>query len=202
VEDWIIGMTLALIIIISSWLALSRRKQVEKKVEAWSELAQRTGLTYGPGYSVRGEYRSRVLRQTLESEVIGPPWTLISLNVKNNTGFSLAIQVMRIFNHGSQIPEISSGNPDFNNRFRVTGLPWEFVRASGDLIVHSDPHLLAWMMRIDCSIKLDGENLLWSQNSELTDVDDQFALLNLLCDIAELAERMGNEATSLTAGTG
>lgn len=43
------------------------------------------------------------------------------------------------------------------------------------------------------SVELTGEHLTCEQNGELTNVDDQISLLNLLCDMAELAEEMGSD---------
>jgi hypothetical protein len=95
--------------------------------------------------------------------------------------------------------EISSGNLGFDRRFSVTGSPHEYLQGAVDLIVQSDPHLFAWILRNFPSVELKGERLVCDQNAELTNVDDQIALLNLLCDMAELAEKMGSESTGSDA---
>lgn len=87
-------------------------------------------------------------------------------------------------------PEFPSANQDFDRHFSVIGSPHQYVQEAVDLIVRSDQHLLAWIMRSFPSIELKGENLFCSQNSELTNSDDQMALLTLLCDLAELTEKM------------
>jgi hypothetical protein len=205
-EDWIIGVLLAFFLIIPCWLALSRRNEVQKQVDAWLEVSQRTGLTFDPNIfnipkvpyhypGLRGEYRDRSLTVKLfgDSERNEPPNTFITIDLKHQASFSLSIQARRVLDYIYKTTEFPSANQDFDRRFSVRGSPHEYVQEAVDLIVRSDPPLLAWIMRSFPYIELKGENLFCSQNSELTNLDDQIALLNLLCDLAELAEKIGRD---------
>lgn len=205
-ENWIIGVLLALFLIVPCWLALSRRKEIQKQVDCWPELAQRTGLTFDPNIfnipkglyhypGLRGEYRDHSLTVKLfgDSERNDPPNTFITIELQNRASFSLSIQAMRVLDYVNKTTEFPSANQDFYSRFSVIGLPREYVQGVVDLIAKCDPHLLAWIMRSFPSIELKSQNLVCSQNGELTNVDDQRALLNLLCDLAELAEKMGSD---------
>ena len=196
-EDWITGVILALFIIILCWLALSRRQEVQKQINAWPELALRTGMTYTPGYSVHGEYRGRCLSLIFDRELIGST-TRISLDVLNSFRCSLFIQAKSVLDYIRKNAEVSSGNQEFDRHFSVTGSPRQYAQGAVNLIVHSDSHLLAWIMQKSPSVELKGEHLGCDQNGELTNVDDQLALLNLLCDLAELAEEMESDDVKLS----
>jgi hypothetical protein len=214
-EDWIIGVLFALFIIIPCWLALARRKETEKQVNAWPELALRTGLTYtkkpqkwwDPAVnppSISGDYRGRYLTMYLFNygnpdriDTLIYQNTSILLDVQNCAQLSLFI-VGKDAGNTHMILDIPSGNRDFDRCFSVTGSPREYVQGAVDLIVQSDPHLFAWIMRYFPSIELKGERLICEQNGELTSIDDQVALLNLLCDLAELAERKTYESDWFT----
>lgn len=200
-EDWIIGAVLALFVIIPCWLALARRRETIRQVEAWLELSQRTGLTCTPGYprSVRGEYRGRSLQLALftfgDPDHDAPVFqnTSIRLDVQNCARFSLSIQAKSVLDYTDKQMAASSGILDFDRHYKIMGSPRAYMQGVVDLIVQSEPHLLEWMMRKFPSIELTGEHLICEQNSELTNVDDQIALLNLLCDMAELAEKTGRD---------
>jgi hypothetical protein len=86
--------------------------------------------------------------------------------------------------------EVSSGNQDFDKCFHALGSPRGYVQGAVDLIVRRDPHLLPWILRNSTFIELKGERLVCDQHAELTNVDDQISLLDLLCDLAELAEEI------------
>ena len=199
-DDWIIGVILALFVIIPCWLALARRKEVQRQVEGWSELTQRTGLIYAPGYplSVRGEYRGRYLSITLITfgdTDNGFPLcqnTRITLNVRNSDCLSISIQAQKLKDYIRRFTGNSNENFNFDKRFSIRGSPHEYLQKAVDLIVRSGPRLPARALRNYPSIELKGDTLICNQNGELTNVDDQLALLNLLCDLAELAEKMGN----------
>jgi hypothetical protein len=87
--------------------------------------------------------------------------------------------------------DVSIGNRDFDRCFSVARSPREHVQGAVDRIVQSEPRLLSWIMRNLPSIELRGDKLSCWQNGELTNVDDQKALLDLLCNLADLAEKMG-----------
>ena len=206
-KDWIIGVILTLFVIVPCWLALLRRQDVRRQVNAWPELARRTGLTFDPNIfniplrnyrlpGLRGEYRNRSLTVKLitsgdldSDNPIILQNTSISLNVENSAGLSLSIQAKGFRDYICKVKQVPSGNLGFDRRFSATGSPREYVQAVVDRIVQSDPHLLAWMMRSSPSMELKGDHLTCSQNGELTNVDDQIAFLDLLCNIAELAEK-------------
>jgi hypothetical protein len=210
-EDWIIGVTFALFIIIPCWLALARRSKTIKQVDAWSELTQRIGLIYTPAKnlyppSVHGEYRGRSLSINLfiygdrdNTFALIYQNTSIALEVENHSGLSLSIQARRDRVRKSNNMEFSSGSQNFNRLFSVTGSPSEFIQRAVDLVVQSDPRLFAWLIRSLPSIELKGERLVCDQNSELTNVDDQNDLLDLLCDLADLAEKMEYESATTDA---
>ena len=208
--DWVISLILALFIIVACWLALARRQEVQRQVNAWPALAQRTGLTldsnifnipkalyHYPG--LRGSYRGHSLTVKLmgDSERIAPPNTSISLPMQNCACCSLSIQSKTFHDYIHGITEFPSGNLDFDRRFSSKGAPPEYLQRAVDRIVRSDPGLLAWVLRNFPSIELKGDSLICSQNGVLTNVDDQKALLNLLCDLAELAEEMKRDNVKL-----
>ena len=195
-EDWALGVLLALFVIVPCWLVFSRRQEIQRQVDTWREWARQTGLTYTPRYptGLHGEYRGRSIAVTLisDSDRMDPPITSISLNFPNRANFSLSIQAKSLRDYLSTAAQLSSGNLEFDRRFRATGSPCEYLQAAVDRIVRSDAHLLRWIMRNFPSIELKGETLGFYQNSELTKVDDQLGLLDLLCDLAELTEKMGS----------
>lgn len=51
-------------------------------------------------------------------------------------------------------------------------------------------------MRNFPTFELKDESLICRQNGELTSTEDQVALLNLLCDLVDLAERGGSESAN------
>lgn len=200
-KDWIIGVIFALFIIIPCWLALARRSEAIRQVDAWSELAQHTGLIYTPANnlyppSVHGEYRGRSLSINLfiygdrdKTFALIYQNTSIALEVENHPGLSLSIQARRDRVRKSNNMEFSSGSQDFDRLFSVTGSPREFIQKAVDLVVQSNPRLLTWIMRSLPSIELKEGKFVYDQNGELSNVDDQIALLDLLCNMAELAEK-------------
>ena len=198
-EDWILGVILALFIIVPCWLAILRRKETKRQVEAWSKLARQTGMTYTSGYlpSVHGEYRGRYLSIALiTSGDVDHQYMIyqnasIQLNVQNSAGFTLSIQGKRVLDYIDPNPDVSSRSLDFDRHFHAMGMPHGYVQAAIERIVQSEACLLKWIMRNFPSIELKGETLTFSQNGELTSVNDQLALLDLLCDLAELTEKMG-----------
>lgn len=92
---------------------------------------------------------------------------------------------------------ISSEKQKFDRCFSIDGAPREYLQRAVDLICRSEPGLLAWMIHYRPSIELKGENIYCWQNGEFTDLNSQIALLNLLCDLADLAECMEREMSLL-----
>jgi hypothetical protein len=207
-QDWTIGVTLALFVIVPCWLAMLRRKETKRQADAWSELARHTGMTYSPGYppSVHGEYRGHNLSIALitygdlDRESIIYQNASISLSVQNSACCSLSIQGKSILDYIGQPSEVSSGNLDFDSRFTARGSPCEYVQEAVELIARREPRLLKWILWHLPSINLKGDTLSLSQNSELTNVDDQLALLDLACDLTELTEKMGGSEAKCSEG--
>lgn len=204
-EDWIIGIILALFVVVPCWLALARRRQIQLQVDAWPEVARRTGLSFDPNIfnipkplyhypGLRGEYRGHSLSVKLfaDSERNEAPNTITSIDTQNYASFSLCVQAKSPLEYIHQITRFPSENPDFDRRFSVIGSPDEYVQGAVDLVVRSEPRLLAWILRSFPTIELKRDSLICRQHREFTNVDDQIALLDLLCDIADLAERMGS----------
>jgi hypothetical protein len=214
-EDSIIGtlcgVTIALLVIGALWLALRRRRELEKQVKAWPELARRTGLTYSPASgsqqgrsahlnrpSVRGKYRGHYVSVDLvtRGNPEEPMWhvyqnTSIGVHVDNRASFWLSIRPKMGLSKQHTSNDVSSGNRDFDRCVSVEGWPRKYRQMAARLIVHRYPRLMGWLMHNDPCIDLRGALLVCWQNGEVTEVEDQIALLDLLCDLAELAEGMG-----------
>jgi hypothetical protein len=173
---------------------------------------------YGPA-SVRGQYRGRNISIKKVFEVLEFPFgkyddddiylvfTQISFSVTNPANFSLSVgeNVWR----PKPVVEgwIASGDKEFDRYFALKGWPREFLQKSVNLIMPRKSLLLqrpprtiqlttnplgstSWRRP---SIELKGSELVCRQHGVLTDVHKQIALLNLLCDMAELAEGMGSK---------
>ena len=205
-EDWILGITLALCIIVPCWMALFVRAEVQRQLKAWPELARRTGLTYDanvfnvpkglyPYPGLRGEYRGRTVSIKLfgdaDADHNEPPNTIVSLHLQNCASLSFSMQAKMLQGSIPGPRELSSGSLSFDQRFSITGSPPEFLQTAVRRIIGGDPGLLAWILRNRPSLQLQGDTLSCRQNGVLTKVDDQNAFLDLLCDLAELAEKTG-----------
>ncbi len=195
--------------------------------QAWSELAERTGLTFDPGQRglfgigwepmVYGEYHGRRLAMAklvvpeCSGDVCLPAvYTQISLRVFSPRGFLLNLEEKHIFARLFRKKDVASGAEDFDKHFIAQGSPSEFVQKALRRIVLQKAILLqrpkGVIMLTDNSfsgtswsrpsINLKGSNLVCRMSGVLTDVGVQIAFLDLLCDLAELAETMQNQVTT------
>ena len=180
--------------------------------EMWSELAKRSGLTYEPGYEdvdsvfqgplgdpmrVWGDYRGRYIYMGRVAYSVGDDYpsvvnTKIRLDVKNSALFSLDIHqkgwLRKLIGSG----KISGWGEDLDQRLSIAGQPQECLQRASELIGRADPSLKTWMIDYHPPIRL-AQSHLTCELGKLTDIDIQTALLELLRDLAELAEKMGGE---------
>jgi hypothetical protein len=179
--------------------------------EMWSELADRTGLTYEPGYEdvdnsfrgplgdpmrVWGDYRGRYIYMGRAAHSAGDDYpsvvnTIIRLDVQNSALFSLDIHQKGWLRKLTGSGKLSGWGEDLDQRLSIAGQPQEFLQSASELIGSADPSLKTWMIDYHPPIRL-AQSHLTCELGKLTDIDIQSALLDLLCDLAELAEKMGS----------
>jgi len=181
--------------------------------EMWSELANRTGLTYEPGYEdvdylfqgplgdpmrVWGDYRGRYIHMGRVAYSVGDDYpsvvnTKIRLDVQNSALVSLDIHqkgwLRKLIGSG----KLSGWGEDLDQHLSIAGQPQEFLQSASELIGRADPSLKTWMIDYHPPIRL-AQSHLTCELGKLTDIHIQTALLDLLCDLAELAEKMGSGA--------
>lgn len=180
--------------------------------EMWSELANRTRLTYEPGYEdvdntlwvqgplgdpmkVWGDYRGRYIYIGRSAHRAGDDYpfvvnTKIRLDVKNSALFSLEIHQTGWLRRFIGSEKLSDWNKDLGQRLSVAGSPQEYLQNAIRLIDTADPSLRMWLIDYHPRIRL-AQSHLTCELGKLTDIGIQTALLELLCDLAELAEKMG-----------
>ena len=191
--------------------------------EMWSELANRSGLTYEPGYEdvdsvfqgplgdpmrVWGDYRGRYIYMgrvaygSRDGYSVGDDYpsvvnTKIRLDVQNSALVSLDIHqkgwLRKLIGSG----KLSGWGEDLDQRLSIAGQPQEFLQSASELIGRADPSLKTWMIDYHPPIRL-AQSHLTCELGKLTDIHIQTALLDLLCDLAELAEKMRSEAGAST----
>lgn len=206
------------------WFTESFERDREKELEIiWSELARQTGLTYIPGKRsfpshifphLYGEYRGRYVSMSLEIEGsrdeydISRVFTKIALQVINPAHLSLEISEKWLLTRRIWKKEILSGNSEFDQRFRVTGKPPEFVQRAINMPdlqnillldesqskIMKAAYALSWASSSRPTITLKGWDLVCLVHGVLTLVDVQIAMLNMLCDLADLAEQTGSDS--------
>ena len=168
--------------------------------------------------SVCGEYRgrhislSKVVKHRYggwsDLGAIPVVYTVISLPVANPANFWLYIGAIR------SVPEkygkvlVATGDKQFDRHFAVGGVPREFVQGAVGLMMPrrilllrrpqgtiqlTDNPLRATTWRRP-NIQLRGPELVCRRSGVLTRVDTEIAFLDLLCDLAELAEEMGSKS--------
>ncbi len=205
-----------LIIALVVWDRGCRR---ERLGEVWSQLAAHTGLAFNgvdldlggssqsPGLS--GLYRGRQVSVSKDVEYhdayeggIPVAYTRMRLSVKSHSGCCLKFGgrsfLARIFGAN----RASSGSSEFDRRYLVSGAPAAFLGRAFQLLVTGaglfekpdglimrTDDALSWVLWSSPSILLDGYELTCTQSGVPTDIPHQVALLNLLCDLAELAEQ-------------
>jgi hypothetical protein len=184
----------------------------------WSELARQTGLTYVPSKQsflsfisprLFGNYRGRYVSMTLEVEGgsgeydVPTVFTKTTLQVINHAHLSLDIRDRRSLLRRAGKNDIRSGNDELDRRFQARGTPSEFVQRTIDLpdlqnILLSDEsqsrimktaYALSWVSYSRPTIALKDWDLVCRVQGVRTAVYAHTAMLNMLCDLAELAEQ-------------
>ena len=206
------------------WFIESDERTRAKELEAiWSRLALQIGLTYVASKRsflsltsprVFGEYRGRFVSITLEIEDGSSEYdtarvfTKITLQVINRTYVSLEIKEKGLLTRRAGKREILSGNNEFDRRFRVIGIPPEFaqrvlrlpdlqsilLRDESQNKMMKTAFALSWASSSRPTLTLKDWDLVCLVHGVLTVVDAQIALLNMLCDLADLAEQSGSDS--------
>jgi hypothetical protein len=213
---WVIslGIVVFMVACIMFFIDGANQLQQRKRVAAaWSELAEKTGLELERDHSyifenlsLSGFYRGRRVsistvckEQAYGEGSITRVFTHMSLEVNNTGGCFLTMRgrpfLNKIFKLGGEI----SGNVNFDRRFRFGGQPGDFLQKAQQIIIQH-PILLrkpdgiilspALNWRSLPSIQLQGSHLICLQSGVPMHVLGQVSILNLLCDLAELAEKM------------
>ncbi len=183
----------------------------------WSALAEATGLDFrgvqsdywgsSQSPSLSGLYRGRYVevsrlieQQDAYDGSIPLGYTCIVVDLDNRAGcrltFGASSLLDRIFHHG----HVSSGDADFDHRFRVSAEPAGFARRAAEALASHPELFVKHHGIIQCieaglsgvssrppSIRLRGSYVSCTQ-SDVPAVHHQVALLNLLCDLADLAD--------------
>ncbi len=164
-----------------------------------AELRQLTRLSNAPSVSYgflekriefNGQYRGRSL--TL-SDVWGwnpdetppVPWTTLTVRVSNTARYRLDIRESLPLDKWLRPRRVLTGSDEIDRRFHLEGHPPEFVRQAIRLILETG---VAWG---DCRVSLEGPRLTCRWPRALKDTNVRIADVNLLCDLARLAELMG-----------
>ncbi len=183
------------------------------------ELARRTGLVFDRArfLTIRtdaapvlyGEYRGFYIALSLvmdswQSE-IPRIFTRTSLMVDDGGATSLQIRERKLVGRKIRSQGILSGDEPFDHKYHAGGAPAEFVQHALKLILRH-PRLfrvkpeeltllvrypLSWTSWSQPSITMENSTLVSLQHGVVTRVDHQKEHLDLLCDLAELAERQG-----------
>ncbi len=136
-----------------------------------------------------------------------PPnvYFVTTLRVANLGHLTLTIRAKGGLAKWQALPPANSGNRAFDRRYSVKGTPTDFTEAALALIVKRTPITLSrpsnvvlmthpdatgfsratWQLP---SIELEGSDLICVQHGALKHVHDQIALLDMLCELANLAE--------------
>lgn len=225
--DWPSVLVALLIFGVWAWFTETQEREQQQGVDKiWSELARQTGLTYIPSKksflriyippSIQGEYRGHYVSLALVYEGGGGEYdaprvfTKISLLVRNRAHFSLEIKERWFLARRVGRHDVTSGNGEFDRRFRVRGTPQEFAHRAIRLTdlqsmlmldesqnkIMKMAYVFSWASSSRPTIKLNESDLICLQHGVLTLVSAQTAMLNMLCELAELVEKMETELTS------
>jgi hypothetical protein len=169
--------------------------------------------------SICGEYRGRHISLSKggkhevsswsDLSVIPAVYTVISLSVANPANLWLFVAPTRPLSKKYGKILVTTGDNQFDHRYAVGGVPREFVQKAVELLMPRRILLLrgpqgtfqltdnpAWVMNWRRPyIQIRGPELICRQSGVLTWVDTQIAFLDLLCDLAELAEEIGNQSS-------
>jgi hypothetical protein len=206
---------LVFILLASMWLVLFAkalpmvyRAGARHIAKSWPDLARAAGLTYEPDDhslwgdrypALRGEYRGRFLMMgfaragysysisSLEASVPTDN-PRFSLAVKNPANIRFTMQPKGFFVRASRIEAVTNGDEDFDSLFVIKGEPGDYVKSAVQWIIASGSRTLNCLRQNVSSIELNGSYLVCAQGRALA-IENQIALFNLLCNLAELAEK-------------
>ena len=211
----------SIFLLMSLPIILTRWKQIQQMADACSELARRTGMSYvtplaSPhgilfnlgSWTIRhatatGTYRGRTATFSMTGE--GGGWTgeygesspyqyaVVSLGVANNAQYRLTIEGKGFLSRLFHRSVITTSVLQFNQKLVIIGKPQDFLQRVGDWIPSIVPHLLAWMIEEQPRITLRGSKMT-CKHSLIKDIERQVSILNLMCDLADLAEHSGSNS--------
>lgn len=195
-EDWIIGLLLALFII-AIYLAAFLRYWNDKKLDenqavVWQEIASQTDLKINSGYrKLEGEYHGYQLtlwNLPFDRDYPSQLRTTINLWLNHPSNSTLTIRKMSFREKISNVNNLSCGNEDFDRNFSIKGKPDDFVSNASILISQTDSRVLDWATNNYLSLELQGSDLNCRCYSMTFDAHLQIAFLDLLCALAASAE--------------
>lgn len=165
-----------------------------------AELRQLTRLSNTPSVShtvfekrieFDGQYggRSLTLSDVLDwfpYDAPQSPMTTLTVRVSNTARYRLNIRESLPLDKWLRPRRVLTGSDEIDRRFHLGGRPPEFVQQAIRLILETG---VAWG---DCAISLEGPRLTCCWPRALKDTKVRMADVNLLCDLARLAELMGS----------
>jgi hypothetical protein len=208
---YFLAFTLSIALVVALGRAFVQQATARPMDDSWPELAQSSGLTYEPDErsllgtrypGMHGEYHGRkllmtfALEETYTDDVSPHAYPRFTLDIDNRAEIQFSIRSKDIFARASLLDAIASGNEDFNRLFVVKGKPGNYVKRAVEHISATGFHTLDCLLRDVRYVELKESQLVWSQVGAL-EIEDQIALFNLLCnlaELAELAEKMGSES--------
>ncbi|MBN1888740.1 MAG: hypothetical protein JW850_12155 [Thermoflexales bacterium] len=169
----------------------------QRRRQAWTELAERTGLTFEPGGflgggRVTGNYRGYDLRLDTFTRRHGrssTTYTRIVLSLSNPTSLELALSNEGVFGKLGKLlgaQDIQTGDEELDRRFVVKGQPAEAI-----VTLLTAGGLRYRLLETPSSFKLELKNqqLYYEQRGAERNVDHLQSTLTLLSELAAAAER-------------
>lgn len=169
---------------------------------------------------VTGRYRGRFLTLTKDYEYIDTysgggvtaVFTRIWVSVANPAGLSLELRDKSILDRVFKKRAVATVEEGLHWPFVATGLPAAFVQRAQALILQRrdilvrrpagviklTDHPFSWTPWRRPSIKMKGPDLVFRMSGVLAVVQTQIALIDLLCDLAELTEEMQRDLSVST----
>lgn len=167
-----------------------------KHTDAWSELAQRAGLTFNaPGWilgrpTLTGSWHGRAVRIYTRTSRLSDngsdssAYMQMDMAINLPQGTQFKVSERNLFNRpGKQ--DVKSGDPEFDQRFIVRGQPPETIR---QLLLHGGLRRLLLQARY-LNLETTGGQLRYRQPNVETNVETMLFLLSLLFDLAEAIQR-------------
>lgn len=179
-----------------------------KRSEPWGEFAREMGLTFNRGgalrsHSVRGTYRGRQVHEAKLTVGFGDDPERadgLSLHVENSGKFELSIQPWPWIFRAIGAYHPATAKQPLKGSFNLAGSPQQYLDRAIDLIESCDPRLLATLMTHPPHIQLKGSRLVFVP-ADPTQMNDTITILNLSCDLVELAEQMGGQSPAVAGDT-